>query len=119
MAIYQFEICTPVPKTDPPETMDKMRNISGLLTSDNKFEKLLAEILIYDIKKKADTSQFGKEKQTSIQHYPNKMIHRIQTALDRNSRINMFAVVASLIDWNSAFVRQCPKLGINHFRKME
>ena len=45
------------------------------------------------------------------------MINRIQTALDRNSRRKIFAVVASFIDWNSAFVRQCPILGIKSFQK--
>ena len=45
------------------------------------------------------------------------MIHRIHTALDNNSRRQIFAVVASFIDWNSAFVRQCPKLGIESFQK--
>ena len=43
------------------------------------------------------------------------MIHRILTALDNNSRGEIFAVVASLIDWNNAFPRQDPKLGIESF----
>ena len=45
------------------------------------------------------------------------MIHRILTALDNNSRRETFAVVANLIDWNSAFPRQCPKLGVQSFIK--
>ena len=69
------------------------------------------------MKKKADISQFGNEKQTAIQHYLIKMLHRIHTALDKNTRRGIFAVVANLIDWNSAFVRQCPKLGIESFQK--
>ena len=43
------------------------------------------------------------------------MIDRILTVLDNNSRRETFAVVANLIDWNSAFPRQCPKLGIESF----
>ena len=43
------------------------------------------------------------------------MIHRILTVLDNNSRRETFAVVANLIDWNSAFPRQCPELGIESF----
>ena len=50
------------------------------------------------MKEKADLSQFGNTKQTSIQHYLIEMIHRIQTALDNNSRRDIFAVVANLID---------------------
>ena len=69
------------------------------------------------MKDKADIAQFGNEKQTSIQHYLIKMINRIQEALDNNSRRKIFAVIANMIDWNSAFVRQCPKLGIESFQK--
>ena len=35
--------------------------------------------------------------------------------LDNNSKGDVFAVVANLIDWNNAFPRQCPKLGIESF----
>ena len=45
------------------------------------------------------------------------MIHRILTVLDNNSRRETFAVIANLIDWNNAFPRQCPKLGIESFMK--
>ena len=39
--IYKYEISTPVPKVFPPEKVDQMRNISGLLTFDKVFEKLI------------------------------------------------------------------------------
>ena len=78
-------------------------------------EKMISEIMINDMKDKMDPSQFGNEKGTSIEHYLIKMIHRILTVLDNNSRRETFAVVASLIDWNSAFPRQCPKLGVQSF----
>ena len=45
------------------------------------------------------------------------MVHRILTALDTNSKRETFAVVANLIDWNSAFPRQCPTLGVDSFFK--
>ena len=51
------------------------------------------------------------------EHYLIKMIHRILTVLDNNSRRETFAVIANLIDWNSAFPRQCPKLGVESFVK--
>ena len=41
----------------------------------------------------------------------------ILTVLDNNSRRDIFAVIANLIDWNNAFPRQCPKLGIESFIK--
>jgi hypothetical protein len=55
-----------------------------------------------------DPSQYGNGKGISIQH-------KILTALDNNSKGDTFAVVANLIDWNNAFPRQCPKLGIESF----
>ena len=115
--IYKYEIYTPVPKVFPPEKVEQMRNISGLLTFDKVMENMISELMISDMKAKTDPSQYGNEKGTSIQHYLIKMVHRILTALDTNSKRETFAVVANLIDWNSAFPRQCPKLGVDSFIK--
>ena len=43
------------------------------------------------------------------------MVHRILSVLDNNSRRETFAIVANLIDWEDAFPKQCPKLGIESF----
>ena len=64
-----------------------------------------------------DPAQYGNRKGKSINHYLIKMIHRILSALDNNSRRETFAVVANLIDWSKAFPRQCPKLGVESFIK--
>ena len=45
------------------------------------------------------------------------MIHRILEATDKNTKREVFAVIANMIDWSSAFVRQCPKLGVESFQK--
>ena len=113
--IYKFEVSTPVPKTYPTETTAQLRNISGLFNFDKVIEKLLAELMISDMAEKWDPSQYGNQKGISIQHYLIKMIHRILTVLDNNSRRQTFAVIANLIDWKDAFPRQCPKLGIESF----
>ena len=115
--IYKFEISTPVPKVYPTEKTTQLRNISGLFNFDKVMEKLLAELMIADMADKMDPSQYGNQKGVSIQHYLIKMIHRILTVLDNNSRRETFAVIANLIDWNNAFPRQCPKLGIESFMK--
>ena len=47
------------------------------------------------------------------------MIHRILETLDNNSKGDTFAVIVSLIDWNNAFLHQCPKLGIESFMQNE
>ena len=62
-----------------------------------------------------DPAQYGNQRGVSVQHYLIKMIHRILTVLDNNSKKETFAVIANLIDWNNAFPRQCPKLGIESF----
>ena len=113
--IYKYEVSTPVPKQYPPQKVSQMRNISGLLTFDKIMESLLAELMIQDMKPSMDPKQYGNQKGISIQHYLIDMIHRILTALDNNSKREKFAVIASLIDWNNAFPRQCAKLGINSF----
>ena len=115
--IYKFEISTPVPKVYPTQKVSQLRNISGLLNFDKIFEKLLAELMIADMQAKMDPSQFGNQKGISIQHYLIKMVHRILSVLDNNSKKETFAVIANLIDWNNAFPRQCPKLGIESFVK--
>ena len=94
-----------------------MRNISGLLNFDKVMEKILSELMIKDMKAKADPAQYGNEKGTSIEHYLVCMMHKILTAVDKTSRRESFAVIASLNDWNSAFPRQCPKLGVISFLK--
>ena len=45
------------------------------------------------------------------------MINRILTCLDTNNSKEAYAVLSHLVDWNQAFDRQCPKLGINAFIK--
>ena len=80
-------------------------------------EKLLSELMISDMESKMDPSQYGNQKGILIQHYLIKMLHRILTVLDNNSRRETFAIIASLIDWNNAFPRQCPKLGVESFIK--
>ena len=75
-------------------------------------EKLLAELMVKDMAAKLDPSQYGNQKVISIQHYLINMVHRILTVLDNNSRKETFALIASMIDWNKAFPRQCPTLGV-------
>ena len=115
--IYKSEICTPVPKVHPPQTTTQLRNISGLLNFDKIHEKLIAKLIIADMEEKLDPAQFGNQKGISIQHYLVQMLHRILLVLDNNSKGEIFAVVANFVDWNNAFPRQCPKLGIESFMK--
>ena len=101
--IYKFEVSTPVPKVYPPASTSQLRNISGLLTFDKVMEKLITELMISDMERSMDPSQYGNQRGISIQHYLIKMIHRILTVLDNNKMRETFAVLANLIDWNNAF----------------
>ena len=82
--IYKYEISTPVPKVYPTETTDQLRNISGLRNFDKIMEKLLADLMISDMKESLDPAQYGNQKGISIQHYLINMIHRILSILDNN-----------------------------------
>ena len=115
--LYKLESVTPVPKVFPPKTVEDLRNISGLKTFDKIAEKLIAELIISDMSKKLDPAQFANQKGLSLQHYLIKMIHKILNDLDNNSKGEVTAVLATLIDWKEAFPRQCPKLGIEAFIK--
>ena len=115
--IYKHEIITPIPKVFPCSSLDQLRNISGLFQFDKIMEKLISKLIISDMKKTRDMSQYGNEQKTSIQHYLIKLIHRILESTDKNSLCEKFAVVATLIDWKSAFSRQDHTLGVQSFVK--
>ena len=106
-----------MPKVHPVQNVSQLRNISGLLNWDKLMEKLISQLIISDMQSSLDPAQFGNQRGTSIQHYLISMLHRILTAVDSNARKDVFAVVANMVDWNNAFPRQCPKLGVESFLK--
>ena len=69
------------------------------------------------MKDQIDPSQFANQKGLSIQHYLVKMIDKILKSVDKNSKKESLAVLATLVDWKQAFPRQCPKLGVQSFIK--
>ena len=115
--IFKLEIVTPVPKVYPPKNVEDLRNISGLLNLDKVAEKLIAKMMISDMSSNIDPSQFANQKGLSIQHYLVKFLDRVLEAVDKNSKGETCAVLATLVDWKQAFPRQCPKLGVQSFIK--
>ena len=115
--IFKQEIVTPIPKQYPPQDISQLRNISGLLNLDKISEKLITKLIISDMKEKFDPSQYANQRGLSIEHYLIKFIDRILQALENNSKSEKCAVLATLVDWQQAFPRQCPKLGIESFIK--
>ena len=80
-------------------------------------EKVTCKMVISDMRKNMDPAQFGNRKGVSIQHYLVKLLDRVTSALDRNSRGEAVAVIATMYDWRQAFCRQCPNLAIKSFIK--
>ena len=115
--IYKLEIVTPAPKVYPPKTTKDLRKIAGTPNFSKIFERFLAEVMVKDMKKSRDPSQYGNSKGVSTQHYLIRMVDRILTVLDTNNQKEKYAVVVQLVDWAQAFDRQCPKLGIQSFIK--
>ena len=100
---------TPVPKAIPPKSPEDLRNISCLLTFNKVCEGMVAELMVEDIMKKLDISQYANQKGVSLQHYLIKMINKILSDTDNSSNGEVNAVLATLV--------QCPKLGIEAFIK--
>ena len=64
-----------------------------------------------------DPSQHGNRKRTGIQHYLIRLIHRILSETDNNSRGENRAVLYTFIDWKQAYSRQSHILGVKSFLK--
>ena len=115
--LWKFETITPVPKTYPPEKVSQLRKISGLLNFAKICDSFLAEFLTEDMLPNQDKAQFGNQKGLSTQHYLVRMINQILKATDQNSRNEAKAVIAQMIDWKSAFDKQCHTKGVLSFIK--
>ena len=110
--LWKVEYVTPVPKIYPPEKLKDLRKISGLLNLSKIADKAIAELLTEDMKEKRDKSQYGNQKNLSTQHYLVKMLHKILTSVDKNSKNEAFCAIVHLVDWSPAFDRQSHKLGV-------
>ena len=115
--LYKKETITPTPKQFPPETRDMLRPIANLCNFNKIFEKILSEMIISDIKTNLDPSQYGNQAHTSIQHYLVKLLHRVLSSCDKNSKGEVNAVLCMFIDWKQAYSRQCHTLGVQSFIK--
>ena len=57
-----------------PKLKSNLRNISGLVTLVKIKERLIADLIVSDMKDKIAASQYGNQKGLSIQHYLVKII---------------------------------------------
>ena len=80
-------------------------------------DKILGELIIADMSKTRDLSQFGNEKKMSRHHYLIQMLHRILISVEKNSKNEAFAVILEMIDWSQAFDRLSHDIGVRSFLK--
>ena len=113
--LWKLETVTPVPKIFPPLLSKHLRKISVFMNFSKVTEQIISEYLVADMEEKLDKSQFGNQKQTGVQHYLLKLVHKILCTLDKNSKGDILAVFANLYDWRQAFDLQWPKLGLESF----
>ena len=112
---YKKETITPKPKQSPTETTEMLRPIANLCNLNKIMEKIISEMVVADMQEKLDPSQYGNQKHTSIQHYLVRLLHRVLTSLDKNSKGEVNAVLCMFVDWKQTYSRQCHTLGVNSF----
>ena len=117
--LWKQEFVKPVPKCFPPEDTNDLRKISGTKIFSKVTEKFIAQWVFQDMKSHLDPATYGGMPGLSTLHYLIKMLDKILTALDKNKRGEINAVIAEMFDWSKAFDMLCPTLGIKSFIKME
>ena len=100
------EYVTPIPKVNPPESEDDLRNISLTADLSKNYENFLAEWLMPYIVNRIDPGQFGGLSGHSTNHYLIMLYHFILAHTDSSAPPN--AILLALIDFSKAFNR------INH-----
>ena len=113
--MWKVEHVTPVPKIYPPERLKDLRKINGLLNFSKIADKYIAELLTEDMAEKRDKSQYGNQKKLSTQHYLVKMLNKILSSVDQNSKNEAFCAILYLVAWSQAFDRQPHTLGVQSF----
>ena len=62
----KFEVVTPIPKVDRPQSTDDLRPISGLMNLNKIIERLVSKLMLEDIKKHIDPAQYGNDLNQSL-----------------------------------------------------
>ena len=75
----------------------------------------IVDMVVSDMTKNLDPTQYGNRKATSIQHYLVIMLQRILSQTDGVTKGETRAVLCTLIDWQEAYSRQSHILGVRSF----
>ena len=114
--LWKHEWVVPVPKVTNPQTPKDLRKISLTSEFSLTFESFIKDWILEDISANLDKSQFGNRIGTGTEHLLVKFMDKILKLIDENK--NQSAVIATMLDWASAFDRQDPTLAIRKFLKM-
>ena len=114
-SLYKKEVITPIPKQHPVLKISMLCPISALLSFNKVLEMAICQMIASDMAANLDPTQYGNRKRTGIQHYLVRMLHRILSETDGNSRGEIKAILATFIDWQEAYSRQSHILGVRSF----
>ena len=106
----------PIPKTNPPSSLDDLRNISGTPFFSKQYESFLSDWLLPIVSPFLDPGQCGGLRKSSISHYLIKLLHFIHFNLDRPEP---HAVLLACIDMSKAFNRMSHKRVIEDLHDMK
>ena len=112
-SIWKQEWVTPAPKVNYPKEISDLRKISSTCDYSKIFEGFLKDWIIEDVYENIDIGQFGGQKGIGTEHMIVCFIDRILKLLDNHP--DKSAVIATSLDWSSAFDRQDPTLAIEKF----
>ena len=96
------ELQTPIPKKNPPSSIDDVRNLSGTPFFSKQYESFLSDWLLPIVNPYLDPGQCGGLKRSSISHYLIKLLHYIHYNLDKPKP---HAVLVAGVDMSKAFNR--------------
>ena len=115
-ALWKNEWVTPAPKNPNPQGINELRKISCTSDYSKLYESYLKAWIMDDLAEKIDIGQFGGLAGVGTEHmlvcYMDRILQLLDTHTDRA------AVIATSLDWASAFDRQDPTLAIKKFINM-
>ena len=105
----------PIPKKNPPESLDDLRNISGTPFFSKLYESFLSEWLLPMVGPFLDPGQCGGLRKSSVSHYLIKLLQFIHLNIDKDQT---HAVIMSAVDMAKAFNRMSHKQVIEDLHDM-
>ena len=92
----------PIPKANPPSSIDDVRNLSCTPFMSKQYESFISDWLLPIVNPFLDPGQCGGLKNSSVSHYLIKLLHYIHFNLDRT---DPHAILLGCVDMSKAFNR--------------